>query len=100
MRAIDGVPAWRITSSSSRRSIVEDGLDARLAEGGEAPDVRPADADGGGAERERLEDVGAAAEAAVDEHRHRAARALDDFRAGTRWRRGRCPRIGRRGSTR
>ena len=53
--------------------------DRALAECRQAPDVRTSDADGGGAERQRFEDVRAAPEAAVDEHRHGIGRTLDDF---------------------
>src|SRR5215472_18435116 len=51
---------------------VEHRLDAALTEGSQPPGLRPADADRGRPERERLEDVGAAADAAVDEHRDAA----------------------------
>src|SRR5689334_19418729 len=46
----------------------QDGLDTFLPERRQAPDVWAADADCGGAERVGLEDVGAAAETAVDDH--------------------------------
>src|SRR5215472_8462092 len=46
---------------------LEHALDTGLAEGAEPPQIRPPDADSLGAERERLDDVGAAAESAVDE---------------------------------
>jgi hypothetical protein len=52
---------------------------ASLAEGCEAPDVRPADADRAGAQAERLQNVGPAAHAAIDQHRDVAAHRLDDL---------------------
>src|SRR5262245_1189219 len=51
-----------------RSQDVEHPLDALLSEGGEPPDIGPPDTDRIGAERERLEGVGAAADAAVHEH--------------------------------
>src|SRR6516164_10933281 len=51
---------------------VEHRLDAALTEGSQPPGLRPANADRGRPERERLEDVSAAADAAVDEHRDAA----------------------------
>ena len=59
---------------------VEDALDALLAEGGEAPDLGTADADGGRAEREGLEDVRATPHAAVHEDGDAAAHGLAHFR--------------------
>ena len=47
---------------------VEHVLDAGLAVGGEAPEVGAADHHGPGAERQRLHDVAAAADAAVEQH--------------------------------
>ena len=58
---------------------VDDRLDAALAEGGESPDLRPADTDRGRAEGERLEDVRAAPHAAVDQHRHAPADRSGDL---------------------
>ena len=58
---------------------VEHALDARLAEGAEPPEIGPADADGARAERQRLDDVGAAAEARIDQHRDAAVDRLDDL---------------------
>src|SRR5882672_4340939 len=49
---------------------------ARLAEGAQSPQVGPADADGARAHGERFAHVGAAAEAAVDEHRHLSFRRI------------------------
>src|SRR5882672_1411369 len=59
---------------------LEHALDAGLAERAQAPDIRPADAHAARAQRERLDDIGAAAKAAVDEDRHAAADRLDDLR--------------------
>ena len=68
-----------MASWSSRPQDVEDALDAFLPEGREAPDVRPPDPDRIGAERQRLEDVGAATQAAVHEHRNTAGDCRRDF---------------------
>ena len=54
-------------------------LDTRLAEGAESPEIGPADADCRCAHAQRLDDVGAAAEAGVDQHRH-VAGDRDDLR--------------------
>src|SRR4030095_7793840 len=51
---------------------LEHPLHAGLAESAEAPDVGPADAHALRAHRERLRDIGAAAETAVDQDRHAA----------------------------
>src|ERR1700694_6265764 len=59
---------------------LEHALDARLAKRAETPDIGPTDADALRAHRQRLGDVGAAAEAAVDQDRHPAAHRFDDFR--------------------
>src|SRR5882672_7512150 len=48
-------------------------IDAGLAEGAEPPQKWTTDADTLGAERKRLEHIGAAAHAAIDEHRNAAA---------------------------
>src|SRR5262250_1130473 len=56
---------------------LEDFLHAGLTERAEAPRVRPTDADGARAERQRLEDVRAAAEPTVDEHRDLALNRVD-----------------------
>src|SRR6516162_7451475 len=56
---------------------VEYRLDAALTEGSQAPGLRPADADRGRTKCECLEDVGAAADAAVDEHRDAALHGRD-----------------------
>ena len=74
-----GAPICIITMRSSRFRISSTRLHALLTERTEAPDIRPADADRGGAERQRLEDVGAAPKAAVDEHGHAAAHRVDDL---------------------
>ena len=50
---------------------------ALLAVDGEAPERGAADEDGAGAERERLDDVRAAPDAAVDEHLEPAVDRLD-----------------------
>ena len=49
-----------------------------LAGAGDAPEMRPADQNGARAERERLYDIDAAAEAAVNEHRRPPADRFDD----------------------
>ena len=63
--------------------LVEDQLDhlvdALLAERAKAPHVGTADPHRVGAERQGLEDVGAAADAAVDEHRNASPYAGDDL---------------------
>lgn len=61
---------------------VENPLDPALAEGGKPPQVWPSDANRACAERQRFDDIGAPAEAAVDQHRHSAADRLDDLRQG------------------
>src|SRR5690606_38469013 len=58
---------------------VEHAFDARLTERAEAPQIRPADADRVGADRERLEDIRAAAKTAVYENRHAALHGRHDF---------------------
>ena len=50
----------------------------RLAPEGETPQVGPGDAHGPGAERERLDDIAARADAPVDEHDTVVAHGLDD----------------------
>ena len=52
---------------------------ALLAVDGEPPEGRPADEDGPGAQGERLQDVGAAPDPAVDEHLDPAVDRLDDL---------------------
>src|SRR5260370_3393737 len=59
---------------------LEHALDAGLAEGAEAPDIGAAHAHRGRAQAQRLDDVGAAAEAGIDEDRHAAFHRFDDFR--------------------
>src|SRR5215470_16968790 len=51
---------------------LEYALHAGLAEGAEAPEIRPAHADRPGAHAQRLDHVGAAAETGIDQDRHRA----------------------------
>src|SRR5690242_496412 len=63
-----------------RAQKLEHALDPALTEGAEAPDVRPADAHRIGADAQRLDHVGAAAETAVDDDRDAALYRLHDFR--------------------
>src|SRR5258708_3010176 len=58
---------------------VEHAFDARLAEGTEPPEVWPADSDGTRAQRQRLDDIGAAPEAGIDQHGNAAVDRLDDL---------------------
>ena len=53
---------------------------ACLAGRGQSVEVRPADGAGVGAQRERLDDVRAAADAAVDDDLDPTGRPLDDLR--------------------
>src|SRR4051794_21883110 len=62
-----------------RAEDVDDALDTGLSVSGEAPDVRAANADRPGAEGQRLEDLGAAAEASVDQDGEVAADGVDHF---------------------
>ena len=55
---------------------IEDVLHACLAVGGQAPQIRPSDKYGAGAESERLDDVGAAADAAVQDDLYVVADSL------------------------
>jgi len=55
-------------------------LDAWLPEGAEAPDIRPAHAHRGRSHAQRLDDIGAAAEARVDQDRNAALYRFDYFR--------------------
>src|SRR5262249_41360715 len=55
-------------------------LHARLAERAEAPDIGASNADRGRAHAQRLADVGAAAEAGVDQDRDAAVDGFDDLR--------------------
>ena len=55
-------------------------LDARRPTDGQAVDVGPADVHGRGTERQRLNDVRAAPDAAVHHHGHAAVHGGDDFR--------------------
>src|SRR5438034_8422478 len=55
---------------------LEDPPDAVLAVDSEAPEERPPDEDGPGAERERLQHVGATTDPAVEEHLDAAVRCL------------------------
>src|ERR1700690_2095373 len=59
---------------------VDHSFDAGLTEGGESPDLRPADADRGRAEGQRLEHVGTAAHAAVEQHGYASADRGRDLR--------------------
>src|SRR2546430_16112704 len=61
---------------------LEHAIDAGLDEGAQSPEVRPADAHRARAEREALDDVGAAPEPAVDQHRDAAAHGFDDLGQG------------------
>src|SRR5262245_52024870 len=56
---------------------LEHALDAGLAECTKAPELRPADADTFGAQRERLEDIRAATNAAVEKDRNPIAHGSD-----------------------
>src|SRR5712672_2662823 len=58
---------------------LEHALDAGLAERAQTPDVGAPDADGRCAHAQRLDDVGAAAEARVDQDRDAALHRLDDL---------------------
>ena len=71
MRLTDIVPACFITSSSSSPQDRENGLDAFLAERRQAPRCRVVRFRRRRAECERLEEVGAATKAAVDDHEER-----------------------------
>src|SRR2546421_200409 len=66
-------------SSGLAAQRLEHALDARLSEGPEAPEIGPAHADRLGAHAQRLDHVGAAAEAGIDQDRHRAGN-LNDLR--------------------
>src|SRR5713101_10042053 len=55
-------------------------LDPWLSEGAESPEIGPADTHRLRAERQCLDDVAAAAKAAVDQDWHATADRLDDFR--------------------
>src|SRR5688572_14427791 len=59
---------------------VIDALDAHRAAEGEAVENRPTERDGIGAKRQRLEDVGAATNAAIHDHRHAPVDGGDDRR--------------------
>jgi len=58
----------------------EHAFDAVLTKGAEAPQVGPTDTHRLRAHGQRLDDVGAAAEATVDQHRHAAADHVNNFR--------------------
>ena len=73
-----GAPTCCMATFSSVRRMLQHALHARLAESAEAPQIGPADGDALGAHAQRLDDVGAAAEAGIDQHRH-VARRLDDL---------------------
>src|SRR5436190_13542882 len=55
---------------------LEHAVDTGLAERGEPPDVGPANTDGAGTEAKRLQDVGATAYAAIDEHGNASAHRI------------------------
>src|SRR6266851_2874111 len=59
---------------------LEEPHDARPAGGGKPVDIEPADDDRVGAERDRLDDIGAAGDRAVDQHPGPPADRLDDLR--------------------
>ena len=59
---------------------VDDRFHAALTEGGKSPGLRTPDADRGGAEGQAFEDVRAATDAAIDEHRDPALHRRHDFR--------------------
>src|SRR5919201_1674679 len=59
---------------------LEHAFDAGLPEGAEAPDIGPPDAHRRRAHAQRLDDIGAAAEAGIDQDRHAALHGLDDLR--------------------
>ena len=67
-------------SSISSRSSSSTRARARLAVDGEAPERRAAGEHRARAERERLDDVGAAADAAVEEHLDPAVDRVDHLR--------------------
>jgi len=59
---------------------LEDFLDASLPEGAESPGVGPPDGDGVRAELERLEDIRAAAQAAVEDNGHASVNGNNNLR--------------------
>ena len=74
-----GAPSSVRPSSISACRISSTRRGARLAAAGQAPEERAADEDGAGAEGQRDEDVGAAADAAVHEDLDPVADRLDDL---------------------
>ena len=103
-RQVGGADLARPGQAAERHRQVELGedhlqhrFDAGLAVERQAPDVGAAEADGVGAEGERLEHVGAAADAAVEEDRELAADRLGDRRQGVERARSRRRPGGRRG---
>ena len=75
------IASSRLTHDDSelRLQNIEHTLDAFLPEGDESPDVRPADADRIGAERQRLKNIRSAPHAAVHEYRYMAGDCRRDF---------------------
>ena len=80
MAATLTVPACRMVVMKLASQNRQHRLDPWLTEGGEPPHVGPSNAHCTCTEREGLEDVGAAPEAAVDEHRNAPCHALNHFR--------------------
>ena len=66
--AMEAQPESPIVRSKSARMLQNASRPAFLPGDRETVDVRPSDADGGGAERQGLEDVGTAADPAVEEN--------------------------------
>src|SRR4051812_46427023 len=60
--------------------VLENGEDSFLAAGGQAPEVRTPDEHSAGAQRKRLEDIGAASHSSVQEHRDAPLHRVDDLR--------------------
>jgi hypothetical protein len=59
---------------------LQNSFDADLAKSPKAPQIRPADPHGLGTQRQCLQDVGSAAEAAMHEHGNAAGNGFDDLR--------------------
>lgn len=70
----------RITLSSSRRRTRSTPVAPVSPNAARPQEVGATDADGGGAESERGEDVGAATKAAVDHHRNASSDRFHDLR--------------------
>ena len=79
---MEGAPTCCMMVRSSMRNSSRTRSTPGLTERAQAPDIGPADADGGGAHAQRLGNIGAAAETAVDQDRHSAAHHCDDLRQG------------------